>query len=74
MLSTIEDREKSLWIASQEYLKGKINIDELEKIEEVQAEKLIQALITVSRHNVKHKLLSRMQRIISPHKRRVVQA
>lgn len=72
MLSTIEDREKQLWIASQEYLKGKINIEELERIEEVQSEKLIQALIIVSKRNVRHELLGKIQRIMNPHKRHIV--
>lgn len=58
MLTNGEEREKRLWLASQQYVKGEIPIDELEEIENIQSENLRRAFLSLARKTVIGKLLS----------------
>jgi hypothetical protein len=54
------DRERSLWIASQKYLTGAIDISELEEIESSYTEDFNNAMIIISKRNVSHELFHKM--------------
>jgi hypothetical protein len=60
------DRERSLWIASQMYLTGQIDVYELEEIESGYTEDFNNAMITISKRNVSHDWFTRMLRICKP--------
>ncbi|GHO43413.1 hypothetical protein [Ktedonospora formicarum] len=57
---TAEEREQALWIASQRYINGDINIDELEAVERVQSAKLEAAMLSLSRQSVRGALKRRL--------------
>ena len=49
----MEDRERNLWIASQRYIDGEIDVNEFEKEEEYQAEMLRNAILSLSKQSVR---------------------
>lgn len=54
---TVEEREQALWVASQRYINGDINIDELEAVERGQAGKNEDDMF--SRHSAREALKRR---------------
>jgi len=52
------DRERSLWVASRNYLTGAIDSNELEEIESSYTEDFNNAMITLSKRNVAHNLFA----------------
>ncbi|GHO52600.1 hypothetical protein [Ktedonobacter robiniae] len=57
---TAEEREQALWVASQRYINGDIDIDEFEAVEHMQAEKLREAMLSLSWQRVRGSLKRRL--------------
>ncbi len=63
-MQTAEERQKKLWIASQQYVSGELPLDDLEKVERIQAEKLRNAMLVLSKRSVRQKILERICTIL----------
>jgi len=64
MSQTMEDRERNLWLASQRYVSGEIDINELEKVERDQSERLREAILTLSKQSVRLGWLSNIHHLL----------
>jgi hypothetical protein len=60
------DRENRLWIASQDYVTGEIDIDELEAIEKDYTEALNHAIIVISKRNLYYNFLAKLRKFLKP--------
>lgn len=60
------NRENKLWIASQNYVIGEIDINELEAIEKDYTEALNHAIIVISKRNLCYNFLSKLRKLLKP--------
>ena len=64
MSETIEERQRDVWLASQRYMNGEIEIDALKKVEKIHAEKLRFALLTLSKRIVQRRMLYGLLKVL----------
>jgi hypothetical protein len=57
------DRERNLWIASQKYVTGEIDISKLEEIESGYTEDFNNAMLVLSKRNISLGLLDKLRKI-----------
>ena len=57
------DRERNLWIASQQYVTGEIDITKLEEIENDYTEDFNNAMIVLSKRSISQGLLDKLRKI-----------
>lgn len=62
MATTAEELERKLWIASKKYVKGEIELDELEEVENVESENLKSAVHGLAKRRVNQTLLNVFRR------------
>jgi hypothetical protein len=62
-MQTDEELERKLWIASYRYLNGEISFEDLQKLEDMQAERFMKAMYILAKRRVRQEFLKKVHGI-----------
>jgi len=59
-----EELERKLWVASYRYLNKEISFEDLQKLEDIQAERFMKTMYILAKRRVRHEFLKKVHKIL----------